>query len=721
MNPFRNATLLLCTLVSCVSGTCLAQAKELASLLDKVKAAGSDAKPEDLYKIAEIGTRDAMQGLVEFYDKAGSVYLKREVVFALAKFDGIQEAQQPALEKITNVATTATQPELRQAAVDALANSPSLGKHFLATIVQSEADDTVRKAALSAHVRNLSDEDLPFYKELWKPFEAKGRSKKGAKRGKDDPPDRPELEDIRVVAFEAVAEKVEEKDLIDILEKDTSQKMRNVALKALHRKGSKRVAELATKMFERVDVPGMTRSEAAKILAELQGAKLANAFLKLAKKKAVTPEDLRRTMASLLGDMKDKSVDQKLVKLIGRGAPYEKVFALWATMHIDDPKLVEKIRKGLADKDAEVRRETALVLAERGDKDSLEELYKMLDKPKEPADVRFVIEAISKLEGRSAAWVKRLEAFVTDPDRDIRNAALEQLSKADAKGLLEYLKQGLIHKDWSTRYVAIDALRDSRNKEAVPLLIDALGRESGRLGIAVADALWSLTAQTFEQDAKAWRAWWDKEGKSFEVPTAAELEKAATERELKRLKETTVVAKFFGVEITSQRVIFILDVSGSMVEPVLGRYEGKREATRLEVAKRELLAAIESLAGNALFNIFVFSSGVERWAKEDIGGMTKKTREQAKVWIDRLGAGGGTNLYDAVKEAFDDPDVDTIYLLSDGEPTAGEVTDPAQIRDDVKRWNEHRKIVIHTVAVGGSLQILEHLALDSGGKYVTFR
>ena len=63
-------------------------------------------------------------------------------------------------------------------------------------------------------------------------------------------------------------------------------------------------------------------------------------------------------------------------------------------------------------------------------------------------------------------------------------------------------------------------------------------------------------------------------------------------------------------------------------------------------------------------------------------------------------------------------DVDTIVILSDGEPTVGPVTQPAMIRADVARWNEHRGIKIHTVSVGGSLEVLEWLAEDHGGKHV---
>ena len=73
-----------------------------------------------------------------------------------------------------------------------------------------------------------------------------------------------------------------------------------------------------------------------------------------------------------------------------------------------------------------------------------------------------------------------------------------------------------------------------------------------------------------------------------------------------------------------------------------------------------------------------------------------------------------------MKAAFDDPDVDTIYVLSDGEPTAGGVTDPHGIREDVQFWNKHRGVEIHTIAVGGSLEVLEWLAADSGGTYVRY-
>lgn len=81
---------------------------------------------------------------------------------------------------------------------------------------------------------------------------------------------------------------------------------------------------------------------------------------------------------------------------------------------------------------------------------------------------------------------------------------------------------------------------------------------------------------------------------------------------------------------------------------------------------------------------------------------------------------GATNIYDALELAFQDPDVDTIVFLSDGEPTAGQVTDVGLIREAVREWNDTRGIKIDTVAVGGSLQLLQWLAEDNGGRYVEY-
>jgi Mg-chelatase subunit ChlD len=158
-----------------------------------------------------------------------------------------------------------------------------------------------------------------------------------------------------------------------------------------------------------------------------------------------------------------------------------------------------------------------------------------------------------------------------------------------------------------------------------------------------------------------------------------------------------------------------------MLESMYGRLVGKRGAARIDVAKEELAQAVKNLEEGTLFNIFTFSTGVMPWQKEGVVVCSESTRKAALEWIERLGAQGATNLYDSIKLAFEDKDVDTIFIMSDGEPTNGAVIDPHRIREDVAFWNKHRKIKINTIAIGGNLEVLEWLAKDAEGKYVQMR
>jgi len=346
----------------------------------------------------------------------------------------------------------------------------------------------------------------------------------------------------------------------------------------------------------------------------------------------------------------------------------------------------------------------------------------MMQRPKIPNDVRVAIEAICAIENGAAEWIRQLETLCKSDTRETRNTAVHQLGELQDTAHLPLLFEGLSHHDWTTRLVALHALTAFRHKEVVGEFIRRMPRESGRLSREIADALWNLTGQVFEENARKWQEWWENEGDDFEVVSKDDLAKAEKARELRRLRQRTQTkAEFFGIRIDSHRVIFIIDTSGSMVDPVHGRYVGRRQATRLDVAKEELSRSIKDLAPRSLFNVIAFSFGVGRWMKSGIAASSEHTRREALTFVERLGAGGPTNLYDTLRIAFDDPDVDTIYLLSDGEPTTGKVMDPHRIREDVKFWNRHRNIKIHTIAIGGNLEILEWLALDSNGDHVKIR
>jgi HEAT repeat protein len=706
-------------LKSCLLGLLLAATAtaqdNLATWVDELRKKADDADIGLIGKIADVRSRAAVEGLASAYEVMTTILMKREIARALPGFEGVADAEQPAFDKLANIATNATEPEVREAALKGLGKSKRLGKHYLKKIVDSEAPDTLREPALREHVASAAPEDAAWYKHVWNLKAEQRKYADGTVQGA-------ELNAIRELAFAGVANQLTEDELVEALRREQDPKIRRAALATMHKRKLGKTAEMAQWLMERVDFPGIDRAEAARILVDSIGAKAIPVFLNLAKKRDVTPEDLRQEMARLIGEIDDETQNKNIVKLIGKGKPHERTFVMRATMHIKDPKILPAIRKELLDKELEVRRTAAAVLGQRRDAESVPTLRTMLEKSKHPADPRLAIEAISEIEQRSAKWLAELAGMTGHAEPDVRNAALEQLALSGDLKYSPQLLTALEHADWTTRLLAISMLPNLRDAATVPKLIDRMEKEQGRLRKMIADSLWKLTGQPFEENFTSWRSWWKEKGATFKVIAPDELAKAAHVREQRRLSERTQAgSKFFGIRIESHRVIFILDTSGSMLESLHGKAYGKWGASRIDIAKAELSQCIKNLDEGALFNILIFSTGVDRWLKAGIGESTEPTRQSALTWIERLGAAGATNLYDSLKLAFDDKDVDTIMLLSDGEPTSGEVIDPHRIREDVAFWNKHRRVKIHTVAIGGNLEVLEWLSADSGGTHVRMR
>ncbi|MEK6248102.1 MAG: hypothetical protein N2C12_07975, partial [Planctomycetales bacterium] len=95
-------------------------------------------------------------------------------------------------------------------------------------------------------------------------------------------------------------------------------------------------------------------------------------------------------------------------------------------------------------------------------------------------------------------------------------------------------------------------------------------------------------------------------------------------------------------------------------------------------------------------------------------------KKSAVKFISKLKAKGETAADLALAEAFKkNAAADTIYFLSDGQPTRDGTNIPIQpILDRVKAANRFRRIIIHTLGFGTSPEsFLKPLAQQSGGTY----
>jgi len=386
----------------------------------------------------------------------------------------------------------------------------------------------------------------------------------------------------------------------------------------------------------------------------------------------------------------------------------------------DSSKVTEVLGKLTKDPDKVLSLDALHALGKRKDAAELIQVIAANVKAKQPAQRRAAIVALGKLSIADDGWPKELFKLATKKDTAVRMGACHALADLRTPEAVVHLERLLNDKEWPVRAEAMWQLASLRLKNTIPLLIERLSQETPRLREDVAKALRILTAKDLGSTPARWEQWWAVEGEGFVV---GPLEEGLTAERIRArgASEGETSASFFGLRILSDRVCFILDTSGSMNEPSKGGggrtgTNGEGGPTRITAAKRQLVEALEKFPEGERFNMIFFSDSAEAW-KKGLTTMSDGARSKATDAARELRADGATAVYDALKLAFEDENVDTIYLLTDGEPTAGEIIEPDRIRRQVGAWNETRLITIHTISVGRESDLLKDLAADAGGKY----
>ncbi len=332
---------------------------------------------------------------------------------------------------------------------------------------------------------------------------------------------------------------------------------------------------------------------------------------------------------------------------------------------------------------------------------------------KDPAvEVALAATRALRAIGGEAAWPAILKATQAK-DPKVRAVAARALADWRTAEAFKRLVALLSDKVWPVQAQAVAALAERREKEAIPALIEALGRAEKRLRADIRQALVDLTGEDIGDDAGDWRNWWEPRAATFVVPARGKA-RAGEEAAQSRARND-----YFGLEVVSDRLLFIVDISGSMsaLQTVKDGEETGGQVTRLDYAKRELIGALSRLGKDVYFNVIVFDHQVESWQPK----LTKATAAavaDARAFVEKLTPRGGTNIYDALAAGLADPDVDTIYFLTDGAPSAGRYTDPARILAEVRKLNEWRAIQINTISFAGQAAFLRPLALQNHGVFV---
>ena len=379
---------------------------------------------------------------------------------------------------------------------------------------------------------------------------------------------------------------------------------------------------------------------------------------------------------------------------------------------IEHPVARRPAEAALADEERTVRLAAAEALLTRGDANSADAIASALHRETDPG--------VAKLLTLSLERALRVHA--------------EELGPARVRRALSIALETLGRHGWRVDVVIVEMCAQLRSRDAIPALVGVLDRirkaddprAFGFLRERTHTVLRSLTGAILPaDDPDAWQAFWESEKDKLEVP-----KNAGPYGDDDTNRTTT---GFFGIPVHGQRVVFLIDISGSMqaAHPLPQHHTSTGrgiESTRLGAAKVELIRAIEGLPEDAHFNVIAFESRIDPLFNE-MQPANSRVRSRVRDRVARLHASGGTNIWGALKSALDLrelswgdtelPEVDEVFLLSDGAPSAGELTNANDIEAAVREANRLKGVRIHTIYLGASDSgFMQRLADENGGRYV---
>jgi hypothetical protein len=241
------------------------------------------------------------------------------------------------------------------------------------------------------------------------------------------------------------------------------------------------------------------------------------------------------------------------------------------------------------------------------------------------------------------------------------------------------LKHGK-HKTWQVRLALAEALRAYRHKQAVDALIQMLGDARMRVREKALDHLELLTGESLGPSQKAWGKWRSAQGTELRLRPR----EISVYRPFRPSDRKYAHKEYYGLQVASDRVVFVLDKSDSMY---YGLFDGVVE---------EMRAHLDSAGPTTKFGVIEFSDKPTPWRAELVAAHEQNVEEAVK-FLHRELPFGATDMIAALKMSLATPEVDAIVLLSDGLPNRGDPKKPEGILAAVGKLNRYQRVTIHTV------------------------
>jgi len=259
--------------------------------------------------------------------------------------------------------------------------------------------------------------------------------------------------------------------------------------------------------------------------------------------------------------------------------------------------------------------------------------------------------------------------------------------------------------DWRPRIQAVDNLTAIRTKTAVDALVRA--SRDGRPVVAhrAMAHLQKIGDKKFDLPEQ-WDLWWKESRESFQFPEgrppAKDDEAAPTGVTYNKLR------------VVSDHVAFVIDKSRDMTNPTAAA------VMKDQRAREELDRTLSGLRGkDFVFNVHTYGTQFRSLSPKPIR-LDERSQKAATRFVSGVTPDGLKSIWEVLETVVTDPTLDTVYLLSSGEPEVGLYVHWNRVTHHLKELNRFHKVVVHTVAYSDSewyREQLQKIAEATGGEF----
>lgn len=282
-----------------------------------------------------------------------------------------------------------------------------------------------------------------------------------------------------------------------------------------------------------------------------------------------------------------------------------------------------------------------------------------------------------------------LAGGLNDPDIRTQIEAAKALRILADEGLVEdedvavTFARVIATASWPVLIEATAALGAHPDKRVVPLLMQRLQREDGRMRSHVLHALGSITGDMPGTTAEDWISWYRSSYKAFVVDKEkSQSWRSGNSRESLKVEPVTT---FYGQSVASSRFALVLDTSKAM------------DGGKIYELRKEALEAMRDMKRGARYAMIGFDDDLDCVGKHHL---TDDNRAGA---FHAMALERGPNIRrnaDALYHALSYPEVDTVYFVSGGNPIGSRVSYWPQTLDLFRLGDRYRPVDIHVLSYG---------------------